>query len=308
MTRELPLLRPPGPPLDDTAADWVDLAEPLRPLVADSRLLTLYDQAIWAEGPVWWPQRSVLAFSDVRGRRLLGWHEDGSVEILCDVTEFGNGNAVDQEGRLVHCEHGRRAISRTEPDGSTHVLTDRVGGRRLNSPNDVAVGPDGAIWFTDPTFGLQDPREGYPATPELDVTGVYRWAGGEPQLMAAFDQPNGLAFAPSGRTLYVTQTPTDGPVGIHELTLDQGRVLRRRLFATVPRGIPDGLTVDSRGWVWSTSGDGIWVFDEAGAVLGLLRTPHLTSNCTFSPDGDRLFITAASTLWCLRLPAISTSG
>lgn len=296
------LLRPPGPPVaSEPALVRVDDAR-FEAVVSGARLTTLYDRAIWAEGPTWWAARDMLVFSDVRGRRLLGWREDGAVEVLVDVTPFGNGNAVDPQGRLVHCEHGHRAVTRTESDGRRTVLADRVDGRRLNTPNDLAIGPEGRLWFTDPTFGLLDPREGYPAQPEFDVMGLYRIDPEGLWLAAEFDYPNGLAFAPDGSRLYVSQTPPGGEAGIIAFDVTARGLTNRRWFATVPSGIPDGFTVDRRGWVWTSSGEGIWVFDEAGTRLGLVATPHLTSNCVFDPTWRRLFVTGDDSLWLIDLP------
>lgn len=144
-------LREPGP------AGPADVAPPeltspeLRAVVSPAaRLRDRYDQATWTEGPTWWAAERSLVFSDVAGRRVLQWHEDGSVTTVLDPSEFTNGNAVDPDGCLVHCEHGRRAISRTRPGAATEVLVDRFEGRRLNSPNDLPVARDGSIWFTDP--------------------------------------------------------------------------------------------------------------------------------------------------------------
>lgn len=133
-----------------------------------ARLHTLYDQATWSEGPAWWEAQRTLVWSDVVGRRVLGWREDGAVDVLLDATAFTNGNAVDTQQRLVHCEHGRRAITRSEVDGRAHLLVGRFEGKRLNSPNDLIVARDGAIWFTDPPFGLRKPSQGCPGPQELD--------------------------------------------------------------------------------------------------------------------------------------------
>lgn len=164
-----------------------------------ARLHTLYDQATWSEGPAWWEAQRTLVWSDVVGRRVLGWREDGAVDVLLDATAFTNGNAVDTQQRLVHCEHGRRAITRSEVDGRAHLLVGRFEGKRLNSPNDLIVARDGAIWFTDPPFGLRKPSQGCPGPQELDHHGVYRLPpdGGALQCMVNLDHPNGWRSRPT---------------------------------------------------------------------------------------------------------------
>lgn len=284
-----------------------------RPVARDRRLaevlgggaalLSLYDQALFGEGPVWWPARGLLVWSDIEGRRVLGWSPDGAVDVVLDATPFTNGNAVDAEGRLLHCEHGRRCISRTDVDGTTTVLLTHFQERRLNSPNDLVVGPDGAVWFTDPTYGIRNPRQGCPAEPELDHRSVYRYDARTGALARVADlrQPNGIGFAPDGRTLYVSDSDPDR----HEiLAFDagaDGTLSGRRLFRSIEPGVPDGFCVDARGWVWSSSGSGVQVFSAAGEPLGIIPTPHTCSNCTFGPEGRRLFITGEESLWAIDL-------
>ncbi|AJZ25009.1 gluconolactonase [Xanthomonas citri pv. citri] len=208
--------------------------------LGNARLQTLYDQATWSEGPAWWEAQRTLVWSDVVGRRVLGWREDGAVDALLDATAFTNGNAVDAQQRLVHCEHGRRAITRSDVDGRAHLLVGRFEGKRLNSPNDLIVAHDGAIWFTDPPFGLLKPSQGCPGPQELDHHGVYRLPpdGSALQCMVSLDHPNGLAFSPDERVLYVSQTPEGGPTTPEITAFDwrDGALHNRRRFAVVPDG------------------------------------------------------------------------
>ncbi|AOX47033.1 SMP-30/gluconolactonase/LRE family protein [Microbacterium sp. BH-3-3-3] len=270
-------------------------------LPASSRLLSLYSDATWAEGPVWWPAEQSLVFSDVIGRRTLAWREDGAIVTVRDRSEFANGNALDAQGRLVQAEHGRRAISRTDAEGTT-VLADAFEGRPLNSPNDLVVASDGAIWFTDPTYGISDPREGYPAEPAIDHQSVYRWREGEVlQRMIDLDQPNGLAFSRDERTLYVAESRADGIPRVVACSWDGETLGAPRTFATVDAGIPDGFVVDSRDWLWISSEAGVVIVDDTGRRLGVIPTPHVVSNCTFDADEKRLFITGDSDLWMVEL-------
>jgi gluconolactonase len=232
---------------------------------------------------------------------------------------------MDAEGRLIHCEHGRRCISRSDGDGGGDTgdggadpIVTHYKGKRLNSPNDVTVALDGAIWFTDPTFGLLMPSQGSVADPELDHRSVYRCDPRDlkPRRMADFEQPNGLAFSADGRTLYVSDTslslneiPGDHPKGDkHEIiafdVAETGDLSNRRFFCQTDHGYPDGFVVDRRGWVWTTSGDGIHIFAPDRTRLGFFPTRETCSNCTFGGPGmNRLFIACHQ-----RLLAIDLAG
>lgn len=270
-------------------------------LSPDARLLSLYADATWAEGPVWWPNENVLVFSDVVGRRTLAWHEDGSVVAVVDPSAFANGNAVDAEGRLLHAEQGRRALSRTDARG-THVLADTYDGMPLNSPNDLVVDSTGAVWFTDPTYGISDPREGYPAESALGHQSVYRWREGHAlERMIDLDTPNGLGFSPDEKTLYIAESRADGLPRVVACSWDGETLGAAHTFATVDAGIPDGFAVDRRGWLWISSEAGVVIVDDAGARMGVIPTPHVVSNCAFDTDQRRLFLTGDGDLWMLEV-------
>jgi gluconolactonase len=303
------LLRPAGPPEPVPPVDPPRALDPrfAAAMPRTARLVSLYDQAVFSEGPVWWPARGILVWSDVEGRRVLGWHPDGRVEVVIDATPFINGNTVDRDGNLVHCEHGTRRIARTSPDGRYAVLVDGYRGDRFNSPNDVVCAADGALWFTDPAYGLTSPRQGSLAPSDLGHHSVYRFdpERGVLDRVAELGQPNGLAFAPDGSTLYVTDTSrTLGGDGhtIHAFPVagDQ-RLGAPHVVAAVEPGVPDGLCVDRRGWIWTSSGSGVQVFSAEGHRLGLIPTPQGCSNCCFGPGEERLFITAGQHLYALDL-------
>lgn len=270
-------------------------------LPASSRLLSLYDDATWAEGPVWWPAENAVVFSDVIGRRTLARREDGSIVTVRDRSDFANGNAFDGQGRLVQAEHGRRGVSRTDSEG-TLLLVDAFEGAPLNSPNDLVVASDGAIWFTDPTYGISDPREGYPAEPALPHQSVYRWHDDTGLArMIDLDQPNGLAFSRDERTLYVAESNATALPRVVACSWDGETLGAPRTFATVDAGIPDGFAVDTRDWLWISSEAGVVIVDDHGQRLGVIPTPHVVSNCTFDADEKRLFITGDSDLWMVEL-------
>ncbi len=317
------LLRRAGPPEPVAGFAGVQIDDPrlAEVLSADAPLLCLYEGTLHGEGPVWDPAACRLAWSDVPNRRLLGWHPDGHVEVLIDATYFMNGNALDAEGRLVHCEHGRRCISRspagplTDAHGGAEPIVTHYEGRRLNSPNDVTVAADGAIWFTDPTFGLLMPSQGSLAEPELDHRSVYRFdpRDGSLRRMADFEEPNGLAFSPDGHTLYVSDTALSlgeipGPQtgSTHEIiafdVAADGTLSGRRFFCHTDHGYPDGFAVDPRGWVWTTAADGIHVLASDRTRLGYIPTPQTSSNCCFGGSGGRrLFVAATGHLLAIDL-------
>jgi gluconolactonase len=311
------LLRRAGPPepLASFRGAQIDdprLAEVLSP---DARLLCLYEGTLHGEGPVWEPARNRLVWSDVPNRRLLAWHPDGQVDVVLDATYFMNGNALESNGRLVHCEHGRRCISRSVGDGMPEPIVTHYGAKRLNSPNDVTVAQDGAIWFTDPTFGLLMPSQGSLVEPELNHRSVYRFdpARGELRRMADFEQPNGLCFSPDGRTLYVSdtalsldeipgpQTGTTHEIIAFDVALD-GTLSNRRFFYHTDHGYPDGFKVDRRGLVWTTAEDGIHILAPDRTRLGFVATPQTCANCAFGgPNNNRLFIAATNYLLAIDL-------
>ncbi len=297
-------LRAPGEPTPVDVTGPIIHREEARTVLGAARLVSLYDQASWSEGPVWWPRKRTLVWSDIVGRRVLGRREDGAVDVLLDATPFINGNAVLPDGALVHCEHGRRAISRSEGAGVATPIVTVVEGSRLNAPNDLIVVADGAIWFSDPTFGLENPQQGVPDSSESGRTAICRiGADGVARRMVDMAQPNGLAFSPDGETLYASQTPEhgEGEIAIFAFDWDGASLSNRRRFATVAEGVPDGFTVDRRGWLWSSSGVGVEVFDDAGRHLATVPTPGLCSNCGFDSDETRLFVTGGAHLWMLPL-------
>ena len=243
------LLRRPGPPkvLSDTNKAVIDDPRLLDVLDPDTPLLCLYEHATFSEGVVWDAPRQRLVWSDVDGRRVLGWYPDGHVEAVIDATDFINGNAVDRDGRLVHCEHGRRCISRSDQPGEATPFLTHFEGKRFNSPNDLTRAPDGTLWFSDPTFGLKMPNQGSLREAELDHRSVYRHDPdtGKIRRMADFDQPNGLAFSADGRLLYVSDTARALDGDTHDIIAfdvrADGSLSGRRLFQSVEPGIPDGF-------------------------------------------------------------------
>ncbi|WP_294642509.1 SMP-30/gluconolactonase/LRE family protein [uncultured Aureimonas sp.] len=280
-----------------------------RIVAPDAALRTLYNGGRWCEGLCWSPSRGGLVFSDTRSNRLSLLRDDGSVTTLRDPSDNANGNVLDAGGRLVTCEHRTRRVTREEPDGRLTVLADRFEGKRLNSPNDAALAPDGAIWFTDPVFGIRQPDEGLMAEPEQDARRVYRIdpSGRVDAMIATLDQPNGLAFSPDGRTLYVADSGAAlNPEGAAEIlafpVAGGGQVGTGRRFAAVTSGVPDGLCVDAEGRVYAACEDGVHIHEADGTRLGRIATPGPAANVAFGgPEGRRLFIAAGPAIHAIDL-------
>jgi len=253
---------------------------------------------VFTEGPLWHPD-GFYYFVDVRSSVLYRVTPGRAPEVVRDKTGAGNGTTFDLQGRLVLCEGDNRRVTRTGADGRLEVLMDRFEGKRLNRPNDVVCRSDGSLWFTDP--GLRVPL----AERELPHAGVYRIApDGTTALMADCEYPNGLAFSPDERTLYVANTRWTQYV--HAFELDAaGTVRRRRIFADMSSdetdGVPDGMKVDVEGRLYCTGPGGTWVFAPDGTRLGIIRTPEVPANLAFGgPDLRTLFLTARTSIYTLR--------
>lgn len=258
---------------------------------------TLYDEGEWCEGPVWAPALGGLVFSDVRRNRMMLIREGARAEIFREPSNNANGNAVDGEGRLITCEHRTSRVVRREADGGITVLAERYDGGRLNSPNDVVVARDGAIWFTDPTFGIDQAEEGKPRASEQKGRCVFRLApdGGLAVATDRFAQPNGLAFSPDERILYVCETGIHegAPSEIRAFDVSEGRLTNERDFARVSKGVPDGVKVDTDGRVYAGTGDGVRIWTAEGSPVGHIPTEGPCANIAFGgPDGRRLFLCA----------------
>ncbi len=275
-----------------------------------TRLEKLWTGARWAEGPAYFPAARHLIFSDIPNNRLMRYNEDdGSVSVFRTDVGYHNGHTVDAEGRLVCCEHGGRAVSRVEHDGSRTVLASHYQGKRLNSPNDVVVKSDGSIWFSDPTYGIDSDYEGHMAPSEIGASNVYRIApatGDVSRVVTDLAKPNGLAFSPDESLLYVADTgqthdPDCAPViRAYPVQPDGASVGKGRLFATCEQGLFDGFRVDIHGNVWSSAGNGVHCFAPDGTLLGKILLPEICANLTFGGQKrNRLYIMGQTSLYSL---------
>ncbi|GAA4773247.1 SMP-30/gluconolactonase/LRE family protein [Microbacterium gilvum] len=262
----------------------------------------LWTGAVWSEGPLWMPAENAVRWSDIPGDRILRWDAaTGETTEHRAGVEFTNGRALDRDGTVVQCSHGRRRLEREGADGALASIADAYAGVRLNSPNDVAVAPDGAYWFTDPDYGITQPREGHPGEREYGACGVFRVRDGEEPLAVILDldRPNGIAFSPDGRTLYVTDTGAEPAIHAYDV-VGEG-VANGRFFAAPGEGVPDGIAVDVEGRVWSSAGDGVHVYAPDGGEVAFAPVPEVVANVCFGgTGGDELFIAATTSLYRVR--------
>jgi gluconolactonase len=272
----------------------------------------LFSGCLWAEGPVWFAEHGALVWSDIPNNRQLRWLPDGGVSVFRGNANNSNGNTRDREGRLVSCEHLTRRVTRTEPDGAITVIADRYQGKRLNSPNDVVVKSDGTIWFTDPSYGIMSDYEGSKADMEQAGCFVYRFdpkAGALAVVCDDFVKPNGLAFSPDEKFLYIADSgrshDPDGPHHIRAFDVGaNGKLSKSRVFAEVSPGVPDGFRVDTEGNVWTSCQNGVICFNASGHSLGKIKIPQMVANVCFGgPKRNRLFITATKSLYAVYLAA-----
>jgi len=276
----------------------------------------LYSGARWGEGPVWFGDARCLLWSDIPNDRILKWDETtGAVSVFRQPSNNANGNTRDRAGRLVTCEHGARRVTRTEYDGSITVILDSFNGKRLNSPNDVVVKSDGAIWFTDPPFGLTSFYEGSVATPELPAH-IYRVDGQTGEAAVVADDvlgPNGLCFSPDETKLYVVESRAVPTRKIRVFDVVDGRRLSNsRVLIDAGPGTPDGFRCDADGNIWAGWGmgdpelDGVRVFNPEGAPIGRIALPERCANLCFGgARRNRLFMACGHGLYALY---VNTAG
>ena len=293
----------------------------------DEKIEVLTSGFIWAEGPVWVPQKDhafggYVLFSDIPNNRIVRWDEGvGSITWLkpsgyTGPGEYGgepgcNGLLLDSEGQLVACEHGDRRMSVITKNGGKRTLVDNFEGKRLNSPNDACYHKNGDLYFTDPPYGLpdrwDDPRR------ELDFCGVYRLSkdGKLTLLTKEMTRPNGIAFSPDHKTLYVAQSDPEAALWKSFPVKEDGTLGEGKLFYDATEnfkkglpGLPDGLKVDSHGNIWATGPGGVYVFAPGGTLLGRISTGEKTANCGWGNDGRTLYITADMYLCRIRTTAM----
>lgn len=261
----------------------------------------------WAEGPVWFGDHRCLVWSDIPNNRMLRWDErTGTVTEFRTPSDFANGNTRDRVGRLVTCEHLTRRVTRTGYDGRISVLADTADGMPLNAPNDVVVSADGAVWFTDPGYGILSDYEGNRAEFSLP-TRVYRLdpvSGALESVVDSLERPNGLCFSPDETLLYVVDSGVAQTISVYEMVA--GRPARGRVFADMSPGTSDGIRCDTDGNVWSAAAgggdgyDGVHVFAPDGTRIGQVLLPEQCANICFGGrHNHQLFMAASTSVYAL---------
>jgi gluconolactonase len=271
----------------------------------------------WSEGPVYFGDARCVLWSDIPNNRIQRWDEDtGAVTTYRKPSNNANGNTRDRQGRLVTCEHRGRRVVRTEYDGALTVLMDRYEGKRLNSPNDVVVASDGGVWFTDPVFGLLGYYEGEKAESELPAA-VWRidpQTGRASMIADDIAAPNGLAFSPDERTLYVVASRETPRKILAFDVIDGTRIANRRVLIDAESGTPDGFRVDVDGNLWCGWGmapelDGVRVFNRHGEPIGHVSLPERCANVCFGGRWrNRLFMAASQGLYALYVNTQGVAG
>jgi len=268
----------------------------------ESKLERLATGFRFTEGPLWNSHKGFLLFSDIPANRIYKWSPDGGTSVFREPTGNSNGLTYDRAGRLIICEQGGRKLSCIEIDGTYTILADKFQGRCLNSPNDVVVKSDGAIYFTDPPYGIR------PEEQELPFQGVFRLDLENEKLtllLKDFIGPNGLAFSPDESILYIVDSSKERRhVRAFDVNPD-GTLSNSRVFAEIrleDRGPPDGMKVDIEGNLYVAAAGGIWIFSDEGENLGIIRTPEIPVNCAWGGDDWKsLFITARTSLYRVKL-------
>ena len=273
----------------------------------NSQLMILYSGAEWSEGPVFIKNRNMVVWSDIPNDRMLSWTPKAGVEIFRSPSGYSNGNFLDLQGQLLTCEHGNRRISRTNKNGEVVTIVDNFNGKKLNSPNDLVVKSDGSIWFTDPPYGILSDKEGHKSDSELEGNFVFRYDPIVDKLTLIsddFDKPNGIAFSPDEKFLYIADSGDPKNIRVFNVSEDGESINKGRVFAEISPGVPDGFRVDTDGNVFTSASDGIQVFTPSGVMLGKILVPERTANCAFGgKNRETLFITASTSLYSIAMNA-----
>lgn len=307
---QLPLGDLPGTRYPDPRLEAVD--KRFKAKVGNAAIERIATGFRWAEGPVYFRDGGYLLWSDIPNNRIMRWQEeDGHVSVFRAPSNFSNGNTRDRQGRLITCEHDTRRVTRTEPDGQITVLMDSYNGKKLNAPNDIVVASDGAIWFTDPGYGILGNYEGHKDTAELPPS-VYRLdpqTGRAKMVIDSFDKPNGLAFSPDEKKLYIIDSGIThgGRSNMRVFDVNGDTLSNDKIFAEgFAPGFTDGMRVDVDGNVWCSMGwadskeDGVRCYEPGGALIGKIHLPETCANLCFGGRRrNRLFMAASTSVYAV---------
>jgi gluconolactonase len=278
-----------------------------RYIVGNTAIRRLHFGTQWAEGPAWNGVGRFLVWSDIPNNVQMRWtEEDSRVTIFRNPSGYSNGNTFDFQGRQISCEHGGRRVVRYEHNGTMTTVADRFDGKRLNSPNDVAVHPDGSIWFTDPTYGIRGNYEGFKNEQETKEA-VYRVDSQTRQVEKVTDDqsgPNGICFSPDYKKLYVADTGTGRDIRVYDVDGKSLRNGKRLIQLDIPgTGAPsaaDGIRCDVDGNIWAGARPGVQVVAADGTRLGMIRLPETCANVCFGGSRrNRLFMAASESLYAV---------
>jgi gluconolactonase len=276
-----------------------------RYIVSSTPIKRLHTGTLWSEGPAWNGVGRYLVWSDIPNNVQMRWtEEDSRVTVFRNPSGYSNGNTFDFEGRELSCEHGNRRVVRYEYDGSVTVIADKFQGKRLNSPNDIVVHPDGGIWFTDPPYGIVGNYEGFKADKEIKEA-VYRVDPKTKRMDLVSDEmngPNGICFSPDYKKLYVADTGTGREIRVWDLDGTAVRNGKRFIQLDIPgTGAPsfaDGIRCDVDGNVWAGARPGVQVITPGAERIGMIRLPETCANISFGgTKRNRLFMAASQSLY-----------
>ncbi|HLI83589.1 MAG TPA: SMP-30/gluconolactonase/LRE family protein [Bryobacteraceae bacterium] len=327
--QNLPALSTPTPrdwskqePIQYPDPDIVAFDNRFRRYILNSPIKRLYTGTLWAEGIAWNGVGRYIVWSDIPNNVQMRWiEEDGHVSVFHNPSGYSNGNTFDYEGRQLSCEHGNRRVSRYENNGTLTVIADKYQGKRLNSPNDIVVHPDGGIWFTDPIYGIRGYYEGFKGDSELKPA-VYRVDGKTAQMDKVtddLDQPNGICFSPDYKKVYICDTGSGRDIRVYDL---EGKTLRNgKQFVVLdmpsekgqpskpnsggPPSAADGIRCDIEGNIWAGARPGVQVITPAGERIGMIRLPETCANLCFGgTKRNRLFMAASQSLYSVYVDTV----
>ena len=284
-------------------------SEQFKRYIISNSLECIHTGSIWTEGPCYFKKLNKIIWSDIPNNRML-CYDFNKVRIFRFPSNFSNGNTLDNDENLITCEHGARRVTKTDHNNIISLIADEYKNNRLNSPNDVCVHSNGTIFFTDPPYGIINPKriEGFPGKIKYGGCYVFKCKPPSRELISVvtdMDKPNGIAFSLDEKKLYITNTGINKYIRVYDID-DNLNLSNPKEFAR-PDGndVFDGLRIDADDNIWTSCGKGLKCFTSKGEILGYLSLPEVVSNLEFSgKEGNILFITASSSLYMIKLNQI----